>query len=399
MVPNKIENTLLDLGNWFIACNYEGWDPYDLKENQTYLKVHPKLPHSINLIEHLFPKFLRNLLAVKKKTNPKALGLILDGCLRLPETAMFDKLRVETETIEKKLTETSINLPNKSIGWGYPFDWQSKVFIPKNTPSSVVTYFVGIAYYHLFIKTKEEKYLNVCEKICHFFLNSLRISYDDGKSKCSSYTPIDDFQVHNANLFVAEFLIRIGIIKNNDHWIEEGQLRANFALSQQHQSGFLSYWGNDQIRRYSSNRRYNDHYHIGFEVRALFNIHQMLQTNELKIAYTKYFDYYKSCLSLGNNIPKHTSLRLYPIDIHSVAESLIIRCLLYSGSKEENEGIRELFNFIDKSFKNRLGMFFYQIRYSRLLGNTVSDIQMLRWGQAWMFNAYSYLNQISKEVF
>lgn len=399
MVPHKIENTLLELGKWFVACDYEGWDPYDLRENQTYLKLSQKLPYSMDFIGHLFPEFLRNRLGVKKQTNPKALGLILDGLLRIPETAKFVELRNEIETIEKKLTKTSIHLPNGSIGWGYPFDWQSKVFIPKDTPSSVVTYFVGIAYYNLFTKTKEEKYLNVCEKICHFFLNSLNISYDDGKSKCSSYTPIDDFQVHNANLFVAEFLIRIGLINSNDHWIEEGKLRANFALNQQHRCGFLSYWGKDQINRYSGSRQYNDHYHIGFEIRALFNIHQMLQTHELKIAYTKYFDYYKTCLSLGNNIPKHTSLRLYPIDVHSLAESLIIRSLLYSGSKEENEVIRELFTFIEKRFKNKLGMFFYQIRYLRLLGNTASNIQMLRWGQAWMFNAYSYLYNISKEVF
>jgi len=55
--------------------------------------------------------------------------------------------------------------------WGYPFDWQSRVFIPKGTPSGVVTSTAAHAFLDAYEILREEKYLNVAKSSCELKLD------------------------------------------------------------------------------------------------------------------------------------------------------------------------------------------------------------------------------------
>jgi len=97
----------------------------------------------------LFPLTFRNLYQVRPKINAKAMGLFLAGYANL-----FEMTRQEHYLI-KAYECADWLIQNRSQGysgfsWGYPFDWQSIRYIPKNTPSSVVTATAGDGFYLLY---------------------------------------------------------------------------------------------------------------------------------------------------------------------------------------------------------------------------------------------------------
>ena len=131
--------------------------------------------------------------------------------------------------------------------WGYPFDWQSIIFIPKDTPSAVVSTIVGDGLWELYQTTFNKKYIDACESICRFLVNKLNIDDMGHKGLCFSYTPIDDYHVHNANLFCGEFLSRVGKERGNTDWLKLAERVADYAISEQNEDGSIFYWGNCRI--------------------------------------------------------------------------------------------------------------------------------------------------------
>ena len=127
---------------------------------------------------------------------------------------------------------------------------------------------IGDSLHKLYLHTKDEKILKLCEDICDFCIKGLNKTFNDGKSICFSYTPLDDYQVHNTNLFIGEFLTRIGKIINNKKFYEIGLKCGNFSLREQQSEGFLPYWGLEQTDKYSDGNIHVDHYHSGYEIRA-----------------------------------------------------------------------------------------------------------------------------------
>ena len=110
-----------------------------------------------------------------------------------------------------------------SLG-GIHFIGNLEFFFPKGTPSSVVTGTVADAWLEHYLITGSERSLDVCRGIADFFLTCLNRFEKKPGQLCFSYTPLDNFRVHNASLFVANFLARFGKIEKNREFI-------NFALN------------------------------------------------------------------------------------------------------------------------------------------------------------------------
>ncbi len=211
---------------------------------------------------------------------------------------------------------------------------------------------------------------------------------------CFSYTPLFVNHVHNLNLFVAEFLIRIGKETGRKEWVETGNKAVNYTIANQEEDGSFDYDGPPEKLP-----GFKDNYHTAFVLRKLYDIYKLTDREDVKQSLTKGYKFYISNFFESERIPKFTPERKYRIDIHSSAES--INCLSEL-SELFPEALQIAFNVADWTIENlqdKSGYFYHGIFKSRITGKPfVSKIAYVRWGQAWMLKGLSNLIKKSKEV-
>ena len=380
-----IKRSIERLDQWLTKNGWAGYDPYDLKGLSFFTKGNPSLfekalRKAIWKVDPFAPYLLRRVFRIKKEINSKAMGLFADGYLTLYRITGKQSYLSKAEEAMQWLDE------NHSKGysgkcWGYPFDWQSRIFIPRGTPSSVVSATVGNAYWNFYKTTGDDRYLSTCESICDFFVNDLNVDVLDSDKICFSYTPLDNFHVHNANLFVAEFLIRIGREVGNEHFVDLGLHATNYVLSEQNPDGSICYWGKDQ-----DNRCHLDHYHSGFEIRSLYSIWKLTGDERIHEAVERYYHFYLSNFFEDRTIPKLTPRSKYPINIHSCAEALLCNATLTPDFPEGREYLANATRWTIENMQDERGYFYYMIRKVKDIEWKVK-IPYIRWGQAWMIRA------------
>lgn len=398
-MQNKVKNSIAMLDQWIKTNGFAGWDPYDIQEHPIIKKIYNQpnyLPNRAikklsNILIDCFPIFLRRLLRIKKQINSKAMGLLLASYSQLYITTNDSNYLTEAIKIATWLIKNRSKKYKNNFCWGYPFDWDSNIFTPKDTPSAVVSSIVGDGFYLLYQATNDIKYLNICKNICNFFLNDLNKTYNTENKLCFSYTPLDDFKVHNANLFIGEFLIRTGKTINDQTLVNLGLACGNYALSEQSNEGYIPYWAIDQTNKYSNGKIHLDHYHCGFEIRMLFKIWQHTGISTFRNAYENYFQWYCKTLFTEDNFPKFMPNLLYPINIHTITESILCQATLLTEHPERLPTINSILNWTIDKLMYKPGEYIYLIHNYPLIGNYKCKITMLRWGQAWMFRALSEL--------
>ncbi len=382
-----VRHSIESLDQWLTKNGWAGYDPYDLKGLRLFTKNDPSLfekvvRKGVLQFEPFAPYLLRRLFCVKKEINPKAMGLFADSYLTLYRvTGKHSYLSKAEEALRWLDQNYSKGYSGKC--WGYPFDWQSRIFIPRGTPSSVVSSVVGNAYWQFYKLTGEKDYLQTCESICSFFVNDLHIDRVGGQRVCFSYTPLDNFHVHNANLFVAEFLIRIGSETKNKHFIDLGLEALNYTLAEQNEDGSICYWGKDQ-----DDKCHLDHYHSGFEIRNLYSIWKLTGEERVYRAVERYYRFYLTNFFKDKAIPKITPKSTYPINIHACAEALLCNATLASDFPEGQEYLANATRWVIENMQDGRGYFHYMIKKIKNIKWKVK-IPYIRWGQAWMLSGLS----------
>lgn len=401
----QIQEAIERLEKWFDKNGLYGWDPYDIQDSNPFRVIEKYLPNIvgkvfIRLLSELafvFPLSCRKILGVNKSVNNKGLGLMLASYASYYEYSSNPKHLDQAIHIADYLEENANN-EYTGMSWGYPFDWLSPLMIPAGMPSSVVTSIVGDGFYRLYLATQNKKYLDICEKICVFFMENLTITHgsDDSSSICYSYTPLDDYQVHNANLFVGEFLIRVGKIKNRKALIDQGVRCANFAFEEQTEEGFIPYWGLSQTEKYSHGRLHTDHYHCGFEIRSLHSIWLNTGISRFHDSFNKYLKWYRNNMFSEDGIPKYNAENIYPYNIHTCSEAIL--CLSKVAKDSDDKGfVVEMASTIVNEMEYSPGKYTHLIKNRFNLLKVRSNIPLLRWGQAWMFLALIDLQSLLDE--
>ncbi|MBC7095436.1 hypothetical protein [Thermococcus sp.] len=372
------------LDNWISKNDWAGYDPYDLLGTIPFIVLQKNTVTKFIAmkIAGRFPIILRRVFRIKKTINPKAMGLFARGYLLL-----YTKTG-NSEYLKKALyaLEWLIKNPNKGYSgfcWGYPFDWQSRVFIPKYTPSGVVTSVVAHAFIDAYEVLGEKKYLEIAKSTAKFFMNDLNVDHIDDETICFSYTPLDRFHVHNANLWVASVLARLWKYWKEDTLLDFALKAVNYTVSDQNKDGSWYYWGPPDKRLYVI-----DNYHTGFVLETLNIIRKILgESFTYEQNLRKGLEYYIRNLFLPDGTPKMTPSSVYPIDIHSAAQG-IITCSelseLNPSCKKLGEKIA-LWTIRNMQDPNE-GYFYY-----RIYPNRIDRTPYIRWGQAWMLRALSYL--------
>jgi len=397
---DKINIAFKQLESWIDHNGFVGFDPYDIKANKFVLQI-TKLGYQSRVAEIfreilfemfiLFPNSSRKLFAIKPKANAKGIAILATSYFELfkltHDKVYFDKAQSCLYWLENNFTKTT-----DGIGWGYPFDWQTKILVPAFTPNGIVTTAAGEIYWNFYKHTNESQYLQRCDDICNF-LASLPKDILSNHKLCFSYTPLFRNHVHNLNLFVAEFLIKTGKETGNSKWIELGLKAVNYSISYQLGDGSFDYDGPPEIQR-----NFRDNYHTGFVLRMLFSIFKLTNDENVLTSLNRCYKHYVNNFFIDKTIPKFRPETLYRIDIHSCSESIFCLNQLSELFPEGKEIANNVLLWTINNLQDKSGYFYHGIFKSRFGFTFKSKIPYLRWGQAWMLRAFSEYFKMNNSV-
>jgi len=395
MTDQKIESALQSLLEYCSNQGWQGCDPYD-GLNSRVLKATPfRRSKLARLVLTQFckrsPINLRSFFLVEKGYNPKGLGLFLSSLVRL--------YSVQTDEEYKELLYEIIQLlkGNYSRGysgycWGYNFDWQSRTsFVPKGTPNAVCTTFIASAFLDAYTVLGDEEFATIGRSACDFILRDLNIA-SKKSGICFSYTPLDNQKVYNVNLLCAALLSRVYKLTGEWELLNYADKAVSLTTSYQNQDGSW-YYGTLPFQHWI------DNFHTGFNLVALSNYMKFSGQNKFYGSLQRGFEYFKSHFFMQNIIPKYYHNSLHPIDIHSVAQSIITLVELKELAPDNIFEAENIAKWGIENMQDPQGFFYFQKH--KFFTNKIS---YMRWSNAWMSYALSLLvtmapNQNEEEEF
>lgn len=370
------------LQNFIENENFKGFDPYDALNsnilraaclNQKYMRI--------GFIQALkkFPINPRPILGIKKDYNPKGIGLFLWGYAKLSKIQESrDHLGQIKDLLEilKKLMSTGYS----GSCWGYNFDWQSRAFYhPKYTPTIVNSSFIGHALLDTYKHVGINEALELAIPIKNFILNDLNRQEENGTT-CFSYTPLDHYFVHNANLLGASLLIRLWSF-TGDRGLKDVAL-SSLGYSMKHQREDGSWYYSER-----NGSHWIDSFHTGFNLQAVKYFLDLGHAEEYRLQFDKGVKFYEQHFFLQDGTPKYFHDRIYPIDIHCPTQAVVFFSRMGPAYLELT---RRILEWTIANMQDPAGFFYFQRH--RWYTNR---IPYMRWGQGWAFHALTeyYLNE------
>jgi hypothetical protein len=373
----EVKESLDRLLRYCEAENWRGFDPYDGLNAPWAGILSPAGKIGRVLLIQFFKRSRVNLRAVsliKKDYNPKALGLFLSATSRLHALTGDHKYKLLSYRFINRLIKHK-SRDCYGACWGYNFDWQSRsFFLPKFTPTVVCTSFVANAFLDAYQIFGEERFLEVARSSCGFLLNDLNRTRD-GEAVCFSYSPLDRSVIHNANILGAQLLSRVGQLAGDKKLKSIASGAVDFVIGHQNPNGSW-YYGDD------SHHHWIDNFHTGFVLDCLYDCIDLIPRFDLLPNLEKGLKFYADNFFLSDGTPKYYHDRVFPVDIHSCAQS-IITLTKFSSSGQRIRRLRDkvltwtLDNMLDSE-----GYFYFQ--KGRLFTNRIA---YMRWAQAWMLEA------------
>jgi hypothetical protein len=374
-----IFDALLKLEKYILNEKYKGYDPYDALTSPIFklpiLKNNKIIRFTTQQILRHLPFNIRYLFGIKKGYNPVTLGLCLQSYSYL-STIFKEKQQFYLNEIQFCIDELE-KFQSKGysgICWGYDFDWESRyVRITAYTPTVVVTGFITNALFECYRLTGNTKALELCKSGVNFVKNDLYKTYEDS-TFCYSYSSFDRQVIFNATMKGARLLTHVYSITKEQSLLEEAKNTVRFVIRHQKENGAWSY-------SYGDSRIWIDNFHTGYILDCLDEYIKLSGDTKFEKHLQKGLNFYTQNFFENGIIPKYYNNSIYPVDSTAVAQSILTLTR---------------FGYIDKAKKIALWMiqnmqdyrgFFYYQKHKYY----TNKISYMRWSNAWMFVALSFL--------
>ena len=369
-----ISSPLHRLQNYIEKERFAGYDPYDalnspivrfLSFSQTYLRI--------GFIQALkkTPLNPRPILLIDKGHNPKGLGLFLWGYVKLYQIEKKPEYLQEIRYLLGLLNSLKSNGYSGHC-WGYNFDWQSRAFfLPKYTPTVVNSSFIGHALIDAYEHTGIKEVLELAIPIKDFILNDLN-RYEENRTICFSYSPLDHYFVHNANLLGASLLIRLSSFTGDRDLKNVALSSLAYSINHQREDGSWFYAEKEGAH-------WIDSFHTGFNLQAIKYFLDLGHGEEYRFQFNKGVKFYEQHFFLEDGTPKYFHDRVYPIDIHCPAQAVVF----FSQMGPDYRALTEkVLIWLIENMQDQDGYFYFQ--KTKLYTN---KIPYIRWSQSWAFHA------------
>jgi hypothetical protein len=392
----KVENAVKKLEKYIESENYRGYDPYDGLTSPLFklpiLKTNKIFRLYFQQFIKRFPINLRPMFFIKKGCNPVTLGLCIQGYTYLlqnchpepDEGSSFITLPTGRQVQHSELViriefliDELIKIQSKGYSgscWGYNFDWQSSILsIPAFCPTIVATGIITNALFEYYTLSGNEKAKELIISSSDFTLKDLNRT-QTVDSFCFSYSPFDKESVYNANMKGVRLLAQAYSITKDEKLIAEAKKALKFVLDNQNEDGSW-YYSN------RSNDKRVDNYHTGYVLECLSTYIELTDDDSPSKNLIKGYEFYLNNFITTEGDPKFYYDSIYPIDSTSAAQTIIT----LSKFSATELAIKVAEYMIDKLLSNK-GYFYFR-RYKYFNNKT----SFMRWSNAWMFLALSYL--------
>jgi hypothetical protein len=381
-LDNRLEANILKLLAYCQANEWAGYDPYDAVNARIFTALpflNSRLPRLV-LTQALkrSPINIRTLLGIPKTQNPKAIALFLSAFLKLSGIGV-----AKTGDLVEPMIERLIALRSQGIRhwcWGYNFPWQTRtIVVPRGAPNLVCTAFVGNALLDADDQRQDRRCLGMAMSAAQYILDELY--WTDGKSIAGFSYPLPALrnQVPNANFLGAALLCRVYHHTSERKFLGPALRAARYSAAMQHANGSWDYGE-------GLSQRWIDNFHTGYNLCALQSIGRYAGTTEFESHIRRGLDFYRAHFFREDGAPKYFHNRSYPVDIHSVAQSIITLLALKNLDPSNVELARTVFQWAVKHMWDERGYFYY-----RVLRLCTIRTPYMRWAQAWMLLAMSAL--------
>ena len=378
----QLSNALQKLLAYCRQNDWAGYDPYDAL-NSKILKALPIIDSRIPRIAFtqalkLSPVNVRGLLGISKTQNSKALAVFLSSFINMSAEQVSDRDSLIAEMIRLIVAKKS---PDSSYWcWGYSFPWQTRFeLVPAEAPNLVCTTFVALALLDAHDQIGDPKCLEMAVSAAEYIVNDLYWTEGGEVAGFSYPQPGVRSKTHNANLLAAALLCRIYKHTGDAKLLGPALTVARYSVSKQRDDGSWDYGE-------APSQRWIDNFHTGYNLRALQALCRYAGTSEFESSIHRGFEFYRAHFFREDGAARYFHDRTYPIDIHSVAESI----LTLVAFRELDPGNIALAQSVIHWTMNHMwddrGFFYYRVH--RL--GTIRTSYM-RWSQAWMLLAMSTL--------
>jgi hypothetical protein len=364
--------------------NWAGYDPYDALNSPIFEFLpflNRRIPRLVftQLLKRC-PVNIRPWLLIPKTHNPKALALFLMSLLKLSKLGHLDQEDLIVKLIDKIVAHRSQD--SSYWCWGYSFPWQTRtILVPRGAPNLVCTVFVANALLDAYEFNLDRRCLEMATSAAEYLLNDLYWTENDTIASFSYPLPSLRTPVHNANFLAAAFLCRIYKHTGESKFVNAALKAARYSVSKQHIDGSWEYGE-------SPKQKWVDNFHTGYNLCALRTICQHIEaSSEFEPHIHRGFKFYREHFFREDGAPRYFHNQTHPIDIHSVAQS-IITLLTFRDLDQCNaeKMANSIFYWSINHLWDEKGYFYYQE-----LPFYKNKIPYMRWSEAWMLVALATL--------
>ena len=190
---------------------------------------------------------------------------------------------------------------------------------PKGTPNVVCTAYAVESLINAYEVSKNKLFLEHAISSSNFILKDLNKKYFEN-GFIFSYSPLDgNNTVYNASFLGAKTLAYCYKYSGKEIYKKNAFDTILHCIDMQNKDGSWFYGGLDV-------QKWIDSFHTAYNLEALNTCKNIFSTSDFDHSIDKGFDFYINNFFLEDGTPKYYHDKIYPIDIHSPAQLMVLLC-------------------------------------------------------------------------